>query len=129
VRTITNRSSGKQGFALAQAALDYGAQVVLIPAAAAAHWCPAHRCGTPEMLEAVIAEVPGSSALVMAAAVAVSLDLPAAQKIKKKRLPRSPEPTLDMLNRLFQARGEAAGGLCRRKPIFARMPTSSGQAS
>ena len=30
VRAITNRSSGKQGFALAQAALDLGAQVTLI---------------------------------------------------------------------------------------------------
>ena len=32
VRSITNRSSGKQGFALAQAALDLGAEVTLIAA-------------------------------------------------------------------------------------------------
>src|SRR4030067_2375712 len=32
VRVLTNRSSGKQGYALAQAALDAGAQVVLISA-------------------------------------------------------------------------------------------------
>jgi len=74
VRVLTNRSSGKQGFALAQAALDLGAEVMLITA-------PTH-LETPagaervnvrsaaEMLEAVLASVADADALVMAAAVA-----------------------------------------------------------
>lgn len=74
VRSITNRSSGKQGFALAQAALDLGAQVTLIAA-------PTH-LPTPtgarrvnvqsaeEMLSAVLDALPGSDVLIMAAAVA-----------------------------------------------------------
>ncbi len=32
VRVLTNRSSGKQGYALAQSALDLGAEVILITA-------------------------------------------------------------------------------------------------
>ncbi len=74
VRFITNRSSGKQGYALAQAALDAGAQVTLIT----------HPTGlTPpvgaqvvevrtaqEMLEAVLTACEQAHALVMAAAVA-----------------------------------------------------------
>ena len=74
VRVITNRSSGKQGYALAQSALDMGAQVTLITA---------HTALTPpvgariinvetakQMLDAVLAESAKSDALVMAAAVA-----------------------------------------------------------
>jgi phosphopantothenoylcysteine decarboxylase/phosphopantothenate--cysteine ligase len=46
VRVITNRSTGKQGYALAQAALDAGGQVTLITAPAyrgVGHRC--HHCG------------------------------------------------------------------------------------
>ena len=46
VRFITNRSTGKQGYAIAQAAVDAGADVVLISSAAGLpapigvmHWC------------------------------------------------------------------------------------------
>jgi len=74
VRFITNRSSGKQGYALAQAALDAGASVRLIT----------HPTGLPtpvgaevvevraaqEMLEAVLEACQNADALVMAAAVA-----------------------------------------------------------
>ncbi len=74
VRFITNRSVGKQGYAIAQAAVDAGAEVVLISTAA--------HLPTPvgatlvavdsaeSMLEAVLAHVTDSSALIMAAAVA-----------------------------------------------------------
>jgi phosphopantothenoylcysteine decarboxylase / phosphopantothenate---cysteine ligase len=74
VRVLSNRSSGKQGYALAQAALDAGAQVTLITTPTAL---------TPpvgadvvlvetakQMLEAVLQESAGSDALIMAAAVA-----------------------------------------------------------
>lgn len=89
VRYVTNRSSGKQGYALAQAALDAGAEVTLISAA--------RGLPTPEgaalvavetareMLEAVLGNLPGADALLMAAAVA---DFTPAQvatnKIKKE---------------------------------------------
>lgn len=89
VRAITNRSSGKQGFALAQAALDLGAQVTLIS-------CPTHLPtpigaqreqvhATEEMLEMVLTEVAQSDALLMAAAVAdFRPSDPAGHKIKKE---------------------------------------------
>jgi phosphopantothenoylcysteine decarboxylase/phosphopantothenate--cysteine ligase len=89
VRVITNRSSGKQGYAIAQAALDLGAEVDLItsathlPAPAGANVIPVKSAG--EMLEAVLAAVMDSSALVMAAAVADFRPAnPAEQKIKKE---------------------------------------------
>lgn len=74
VRVITNRSSGRQGHALAQAALDLGAEVVLItaarqlPAPVGARVMKVTTAG--EMLEAVLETVMDASALVMAAAVA-----------------------------------------------------------
>jgi phosphopantothenoylcysteine decarboxylase/phosphopantothenate--cysteine ligase len=74
VRVITNRSSGKQGYALAQAALEMGAQVTLITTPTAL----TPPVGTQvikvetakQMLEAVLAESVDSDALIMAAAVA-----------------------------------------------------------
>ena len=74
VRVITNRSSGKQGYALAQAAIDAGAQVTLITAPTSltapvgARLIEVRTAG--EMLEAVLAESAGAEALLMAAAVA-----------------------------------------------------------
>ncbi len=89
VRVIANRSSGKQGFALAQAALDLGAQVVLIagpvtlPTPAGAVRVDVHTA--EEMLEAVLAAVPQADVLVMAAAVADFRPVsPVDQKIKKE---------------------------------------------
>ena len=74
VRVITNRSSGKQGYALAQAALDMGAQVTLITTPTALTPPVGARCVPVEtaqqMLEAVLAESAQSDALVMASAVA-----------------------------------------------------------
>lgn len=74
VRSITNRSSGKQGYALAQAALDLGAAVTLISAPTAltppvgAELVPV--TSAADMLEAVLANAKGSDILLMAAAVA-----------------------------------------------------------
>ena len=74
VRVITNRSSGKQGYALAQAALDMGAQVTLITTPTALTPPVGARVinleTAKEMLEAVLAESADSDALVMASAVA-----------------------------------------------------------
>ena len=73
VRVITNRSSGKQGYALAQAAIDAGAQVCLIstvnlPPPVGARVVEVRTA--QEMLEAVLAESAAADALIMAAAVA-----------------------------------------------------------
>ena len=74
VRVLTNRSSGKQGYALAQAALDAGAEVALISTPTAllppigAHMVPVQTA--KQMLEAVLDESAKADALIMAAAVA-----------------------------------------------------------
>src|SRR5215207_11573310 len=74
VRVLTNRSSGKQGYALAQAALELGAQVSLIttptalPPPVGAKVIPVETA--KQMLEAVLTEAAKSDVLIMAAAVA-----------------------------------------------------------
>ncbi len=88
VRFVTNRSSGKQGIAVAQAALDAGAEVTLIVAPG----CEQQPFGATvvqvesaqEMAEAVLASVDGADALFMVAAVADFRPVSAAErKIKK----------------------------------------------
>ncbi len=88
VRFITNRSTGKQGYAIAQAAIDAGAEAVLI--SAVGNLSPPVGAtlvavdSAQSMLEAVLANVTESSALVMAAAVADYRPLTISeQKIKK----------------------------------------------
>jgi phosphopantothenoylcysteine decarboxylase/phosphopantothenate--cysteine ligase len=104
VRAITNRSSGKQGFALAQAALDRGADVVLITG-------PSHLQTpvgakridvrtTSEMRDAVLSEVDRTEVLLMAAAVADFRSVQTSpQKIKRRKgIPQVElEPTDDIL--------------------------------
>ena len=74
VRILSNRSSGKQGYAVAQAALDAGGHVVLIsaptplPAPIGAILVPVNTA--EEMLNAVVQASEGADALIMAAAVA-----------------------------------------------------------
>lgn len=88
VRILSNRSSGKQGYALAQAALDAGSDVTLI--SAPTHLSPPTGAklvmveSAAQMNEAVLAEAPHADALIMAAAVADfrPADI-AAEKIKK----------------------------------------------
>jgi phosphopantothenoylcysteine decarboxylase/phosphopantothenate--cysteine ligase len=74
VRVLTNRSSGKQGYAIAQAALDRGAQVVLITAPTALPTpVGAQRVDveTAEQMQAAVLEhAPHADVLFMAAAVA-----------------------------------------------------------
>ncbi len=91
VRIITNRSSGKMGYAIAEAARDRGAVVTLIatPTAAALpvpHGVELVRVETVvEMHEAVRAAMRDADVLVMAAAVSdYRVAHPAAQKIKKR---------------------------------------------
>lgn len=89
VRLISNRSSGKQGYALAQAALDLGAAVTLVSAPVCLETpTGAHKIDVStaqEMLEAILEEIPRVDALIMAAAVADFQPTSAAHdKIKKK---------------------------------------------
>jgi phosphopantothenoylcysteine decarboxylase / phosphopantothenate---cysteine ligase len=74
VRVLTNRSSGKQGYALAQAALDAGGQVTLITTPTGLTPPVGARVLNVEtarqMLDCVLTESAGSDALIMAAAVA-----------------------------------------------------------
>jgi len=96
VRYLTNHSSGKQGFAIAQAALDAGAKVVLITTAALPTPAGAQRVDVESaqaMLAAVLHESQDADALIMAAAVADFRPAQvAAQKIKK----HSGVPTLEL---------------------------------
>ena len=88
VRVITNRSSGKMGFAIAQAARDRGARVTLVTAPSTLPdpaGVDVRRVTTvAEMREAVLAACAGADALVMAAAVSDYRPAEvASQKIKK----------------------------------------------
>jgi phosphopantothenoylcysteine decarboxylase/phosphopantothenate--cysteine ligase len=111
VRAITNHSSGKQGFALAQAALDRGADVALIAGPTALDTpIGADRidvCSAEEMRAAVLDAIPNASALLMAAAVADFRPASAAQK-KVKRAKGVPEiklePTPDILELVVKER-------------------------
>jgi len=89
VRFITNRSSGKQGYALAEAAIDAGADVTLISAPTALTppigtnllWAES----AEEMLDLVLAKSTGADALIMAAAIADFRPEKVAGKKLKKR--------------------------------------------
>jgi len=88
VRYVGNRSSGKMGFALVEAALARGAEIIMISAATEVTRdvaCEQVRVETAsEMQEAVLAKLPRASAVLMAAAVAdYGVAQPAEQKIKK----------------------------------------------
>ncbi|NMC80662.1 MAG: bifunctional phosphopantothenoylcysteine decarboxylase/phosphopantothenate--cysteine ligase CoaBC [Chloroflexi bacterium] len=124
VRVIANRSSGRQGYALAQAALDAGAEVVLISGPTSltspvgARFVPIQTAA--EMLAAVQAECTQADALLMAAAVAdFRPQQVAPQKIKKdsglKRIEL--EPTTDILAAIAGQR--RTGGYPRRVIGFA----------
>jgi len=89
VRVISNKSSGKQGYALAQAAVDHGAEVVLISTPV----CLSPPEGVSlvkvtkaeEMAEAVYKESSDADILIMAAAVAdYQPEQESAKKIKKE---------------------------------------------
>ncbi len=113
VRSITNRSSGKQGFALAQAALDRGADVVLITG-------PSHLQTpvgvkridvrtTSDMRDAVLNELDTTDVLLMAAAVAdFRSTQTATEKIKRRKgIPKLQlEPTDDILELVANKRRE-----------------------
>ena len=90
VRVITNNSSGKMGYALAEAARDRGAKAILITAPTSLPDPPLVKViqiqTAQQMCDAVLSQVEGADALIMAAAVADYRPVTAAeQKIKKSR--------------------------------------------
>jgi phosphopantothenoylcysteine decarboxylase / phosphopantothenate---cysteine ligase len=111
VRYISNRSSGKMGYALARAALRRGAEVTLVSgptaleAPAGARVIPV--TSTAEMRDAVLIEYTQCSAVIMAAAVAdYHVAVPASQKIKRSTgaIEVRLEPNPDILKELGQSK-------------------------
>ena len=135
VRVLTNRSSGKQGYALAQAALDTGAHVTLITTPTALTppvGAEIVRVETAkQMLDAVLKEFPESDALIMAAAVADFRPKNVAEnKIKKEGgIPRIElEATEDILKAVAGLRlvlSEAEGSKLKRKQVVAGFAAES----
>ena len=89
VRFVSNRSSGKMGYAVAQAMHTAGAEVVLVSGPVSLAPPPGVHCicveSAAQMLEAVQRELPGTHVLVATAAVADYRPVVVAErKIKKK---------------------------------------------
>jgi phosphopantothenoylcysteine decarboxylase/phosphopantothenate--cysteine ligase len=106
VRYLTNRSSGRMGYALAEAALRRGARVLLVsgptalksPSAAEVTWVESAH----QMLEAVLRLFPEASFVIKTAAVAdYTISNPTEQKIKHTgRMTLELEPTVDILGEI-----------------------------
>ena len=114
VRCLTNHSSGKMGYALAEAARDRGAKVVLISAPSAITR-PAgveviNICTAQEMYEAVNKAVAQSDVLIMAAAVADYRP----SKISQSKIKRQQVSSLSLeLERTPDILGEVEGDIIR----------------
>ena len=113
VRYLTNRSSGKMGYAMAQAAARRGAKVILISGPTAlATPAGVRRVDVrtaEQMHEAVTKEFAGCSIAVFAAAVADYRPAEKhAEKIKKTEgsLTVRLEPTVDILQEMASAKGD-----------------------
>ncbi len=112
VRFVSNRSTGKMGYALAEAALDRGAKVILVSGPVALDaplGAEVIRVQTAaEMRAAVFSHLEPATVIIKCAAVAdFRPAAPAKQKIKKKGMPVSLEldPVEDILAELGRARG------------------------
>jgi len=113
VRFISNRSSGKMGYALAEAAAARGARVILVsgpvqlPAPAGVELVRVQTAR--EMRAAVLARLPECTIIIKAAAVAdYCLAEPRPEKIKKsnERLLLELDPTPDILAEVGARKGE-----------------------
>jgi phosphopantothenoylcysteine decarboxylase/phosphopantothenate--cysteine ligase len=109
VRYIGNRSSGKMGHALAQAAVDRGAHVILVtasslPTPAQSETIRVHTA--EEMRDAVLAHLPQATAVIKAAAVSdYRVADPASQKLKRNgNLTLQLEPTADIAHEVASKR-------------------------
>jgi phosphopantothenoylcysteine decarboxylase / phosphopantothenate---cysteine ligase len=113
VRYVSNRSSGKMGYALAAAAWRRGGDVVLVTGPSALEVPRGVRAvgvtTAAEMREAVLSEAGRSTLVLMAAAVADYRPArPAEQKLKKEasELVVECERTVDILSELGRRRGK-----------------------
>lgn len=119
VRFIANRSSGKQGYALAQAALDLGAEVILIssvdlPAPVGAALVKV--VTVAELQAAVLSETADADALVMAAAPAdFRPKQTAADKLKKRD--GVPQLTLEFAPDILEALATQRAGKGRPQVV------------
>lgn len=110
VRFLGNRSSGKMGYALADAAASRGARVILVTAPTALR--PPANCEvipvttTAEMREAVLSRLDQTSIIIKAAAVADYRPLAAAEQKMKRTGPLTIhlEPTEDILAEVVSRR-------------------------
>jgi phosphopantothenoylcysteine decarboxylase / phosphopantothenate---cysteine ligase len=110
VRYLTNRSSGRMGYALAEAASRRGARVLLIsgptalkpPSGVEVTWVES----ASQMLEAVLRLMPEASIVIKTAAVAdYTVSHPAEEKLKRTgRLTLDLEPTADILAEVARRR-------------------------
>jgi phosphopantothenoylcysteine decarboxylase/phosphopantothenate--cysteine ligase len=129
VRFIGNRSSGRMGVAIAEAALDRGARVTLVAGTVSVP-LPEDRATvlraetTAEMRRAVLATLPGADALVMAAAVADfrPAAASAAKLTRDAGLTLALEPTEDIL---AEAAAMAHGRL-RPRPVLVGFAAETG---
>ncbi len=113
VRVLTNRSSGRQGYALAEVASRLGAHVTLVSTVDLPLALDVVRSvelvkvmTAHEMHEAVLSRASQTDAVIMAAAVADFTVTPVDQKLKKDSgVPNlSFQPTMDILRELVDAR-------------------------
>jgi phosphopantothenoylcysteine decarboxylase / phosphopantothenate---cysteine ligase len=110
VRYITNRSSGRMGYAIAEAAARRGARVILIsgptalkpPSAVEITWIES----ASQMHEAVLRLMPEASIVIKTAAVAdYTVSHPAEEKLKRTgRMTLDLEPTADILAEVARRR-------------------------
>jgi phosphopantothenoylcysteine decarboxylase/phosphopantothenate--cysteine ligase len=124
VRFLSNRSSGKMGYAIARAALRRGAEVTLISGPSSldkpkgVHFISVETAG--EMFNAVVSELPSSTVLIMAAAVSDFKPAEMSQKKLEKseklilHLERSP----DII---------AAAGKIKKKPFIIGFAAETGR--
>jgi len=124
VRFLSNRSSGKMGYAIARAALRRGAEVTLISGPSSldkpkgVHFISVETAG--DMFNAVTSELPSSTVLIMAAAVSDFTPAEMSQKKLEKseklilHLKRSP----DII---------AAAGKKKKKPFIIGFAAETGQ--
>jgi phosphopantothenoylcysteine decarboxylase/phosphopantothenate--cysteine ligase len=113
VRYITNRSSGKMGYSLAEAAAARGARVILVsgPVQLTAPWGVdlVRVRSAAEMRDAVMRHLPEASIIIKSAAVAdYHIARPALEKIKKTGAPMTLElaPTTDILAEAGRKKGD-----------------------
>ena len=110
VRYLGNRSSGKMGYAVAEAAAARGARVILVSAITPLAPPPGVEfvqvTSSEEMREAVLNRLPEASIVIKAAAVSdYRPKSPAAQKIKRREaIQLELEPTADILAEVAAAR-------------------------